>query len=89
MSIKRRQKRAAQAHSAKLADMLGGFYEFLARPVQPSDEEVRATFIRYDHCWRQYCSKKQLSKSAYDMFRIQVAQLWEQKKAKSQGENMN
>lgn len=89
MSIKRRQKRAAQVHSAKLVDMLGNFYEFLAQPIQPSEEEVRATFIRYDHNWRQYCSKKQLSKSAYDMFKIQVAQLWEQKKAKSQGENMN
>lgn len=85
MSIKRRQRREAQAHFAVLADVLGGFYEFLCQTPQPTDEEVRAQFIQRNHSWQQYCAKKQLNKSAYDMFKSEVAQLWAKRKAQNAG----
>ena len=83
MSINRRKSRAVQAHMAVLADMLGRFYEFLARRPQPTDGEVRAEFIQRDHSWKQYCAKKQLNKSASSMFNTQVALLWRRKMQKA------
>lgn len=84
MSIKRRQKRAIESHGAVLADMLGRFYEFLAKRPQPSDQEVRAEFIQRDHSWRSYCAKKQMNKSANSLFTEQVAQLWKRKMQKNE-----
>ena len=89
MSIKRRQRRAAQVHFAVLAEYLGRFYEFLSQAVQPSDDEVRDKFMYYNKLWHKYCAKKQLSISAYDSFTKQVAQLWERKKTKSADKIMN
>lgn len=80
MSIKRRQRRAAQSHFAVLADTLARFYEFLCKSPQPSNEEVRATFKQQEHSWKQYCVKKQLNPSAYTMFNKQVSQLWNRRK---------
>lgn len=89
MSIKRRQRREAQVHFAFLADVLGRFYEFLAKSPQPSDEEVRASFKQHDHIWKQYCAKKQLNASANDMFKFQVAQLWNRNKAQNSNQTAN
>lgn len=83
MSIKRRQRRQSQVHLAYLANVLGSFYEFLKRSPQPSDNEVRASFKRHDHIWKQYCVEKQLNKSANDLFIRQVALLWKAKQAKN------
>lgn len=85
MSIKRRQRRASQIHFAFLADQLGRFYEFLSKMPQPSDEEVRSEFKQREHCWKQYCAKKQLSKTAYSLFNEQVAQLWRKKQTQQPG----
>lgn len=84
MSIKRRQARAANKHFAVLAELLGGFYEFLGKKPQPTTEEVRADFIRRERNWKQYCAKKQLNESAKTLFNSQVSQLWNRKKSQNE-----
>lgn len=86
MKISRRQRRAQERASQKnfnvLAELLMGFYEFLERTPQPSDEEVREEFLTRERCWKRHCSNKQLSKQASLLFNQEVAQSWQRRYAK-------
>lgn len=83
MSITRRFRRAqlrkAEAHFDVLTNLLMGFYEFLESTPKPSDDEVRIRFINDEQRWKNYCSKKQLSKDASLMFNQEVSQSWEKR----------
>lgn len=83
MSIQRRLRRAqtrqAQANFDVLMELLMGFYEFLESTPKPTDEEVRMRFIKDEQRWKDYCSKKQLSKEASLLFNKEVSQSWEKR----------
>lgn len=77
--LRRAQLRKAEAHFNVLTDLLMGFYEFLESTPKPSDEEVRTRFINDEQRWKNYCSKKQLSKEASLMFNKEVSQSWKKR----------
>ncbi len=79
--IRREQDRQAQKHFMMLGDLLSDFYAFLASKPQPSDESVRAEFIKRDRKWRAYCSRFKLKDSASLLFNNEVAQSWKRKSA--------
>lgn len=77
--IRRAQVREAEANFKVLTDLLMDFYEFLESQPKPSDEEVRQRFINDEQRWKQYCTKKQLSKEASLLFNKEVSQSWEKR----------
>ena len=63
-------------HLTLLLALLTDFYEFLGSTPQPSDEQVRASFIAHDLKWRQHCTKNQLTPAASLLFNKQVSAEW-------------
>lgn len=59
-----------------LADLLGGFYEFLGEKVKPSDEEVRERFLKYKNSWFLYCDKQKLNNQIKDLFVLNIEKMW-------------
>jgi hypothetical protein len=80
MSIARNMRRKHKAehsqHLAKLANLLGDFYELLSSTPQPSDETIRSTFIKYNDNWQEYCRNHKLM-NADHLFVFNVRQAWE------------
>lgn len=76
MSYTRRQKREFSRHMNVLGEILSKFYEFLASPQKPNDEEVRSSFIYYQNIWIHYCNKKNLSDKMQEEFNHQVTEAW-------------
>lgn len=79
MSLERRHRRQIDRRkmvvTAKLANLLGYFYEFLGRADKPSDQEVRDMFTECDKNWRAYCRYNKLIKME-DLFVINVHEAW-------------
>ena len=80
MSIYRRNRRMNQKqvtkHLAKLSDLLGEFYTFLEQSPKPTDEEVRAKFVKLESRWKGYCKANELSDQASLMFNREVSEAW-------------
>lgn len=75
-NIRRRQRREGQAHLNVLATLLGNFYEFLSKQPQPTDEEVRETFISSNEKWKRYCKNHELMNMDH-LFVLNVKEAWE------------
>lgn len=73
---KRRAVKAFEPHLNVLANLLGTFYEFLARTPQPSDNEVREQFASSDKQWKEYCLSHQLMNTNH-LFVLNVRKAWE------------
>lgn len=67
-----------------LAELLGDYYEFLSKEEKPSDQEVRDRFIEANARWKKYCVQKSLTYQSQELFKINVAKMWEHNKQKSQ-----
>lgn len=86
--IRRENSRRAEKCMSFLAEILGGFYEFLEQKEKPSDEQVRSKFTSCDKQWKAYCRENQLTEKAYLLFNQEVAQSWKTRYAmKSQEQN--
>ena len=73
--IRRMQRKKEQQHLNMLAMLLGNFYEFLSKHPQPSNEELRATFISSDNKWKRYCTIHKLM-NADHLFVLNVKEAW-------------
>lgn len=82
MSYSRRLKRKKEAIGGKLVELLGSFYSFLESQPQPSDEQVRGTFLMHNYKWIETCIKNELGEESKNAFKIEVGKVWEQKKQK-------
>lgn len=80
----RQRKRLADKHFAKLGDLLSGFYQFLGKKPQPSNDEVRSMFIKYRTAWVNYATKHNLDENTKRQFQYQVGLVWN---AKAKTEN--
>ncbi|MGL5690379.1 MAG: hypothetical protein ACRDD8_06090 [Bacteroidales bacterium] len=69
---------------ALLAELIGGYYQFLSGTPQPSDEDVRSEFIRRRNKWMHYCRSNGLSAEAENAFTKEIKAAWEHKKTQSQ-----
>lgn len=76
MSSTRRQKREHNRHINVLGEILSRFYEFLAQPQKPNNEDVRCSFLHYQNLWIEYCKRKELSDKMKQEFNHQVSEAW-------------
>lgn len=60
------------------------FYAFLERSPQPSDQEVRETFIQKDQEWKSYCRQHQLNHNTSQWFNYEVGVSWRQRYGNAQ-----
>ena len=86
---RRQKERTVTKHMTVLGELLGRFYTFLEKQPQPSDDEVRAEFSRYDKVWRQHCLRHQLSPQASLLFNQEVALSWKNRYAKQDTQTQN
>ncbi len=74
--MRRANERESMRNIKVLGDILGEFYTFLEKTPKPSDEEVRAEFIRQDERWHRYCKSHKLTQEASLAFNNEVAVSW-------------
>lgn len=74
-NTRRMQRKKDQQHLNVLAILLGGFYEFLSKKPQPTDDEVRKTFITSRNKWERYCTTHKLM-NADHLFVLNVKEAW-------------
>lgn len=55
------------------------FYQLLDSKPKPSNQKVRAEFIRHESEWRLYCVTHRLGTRIADLFNANVSLAWEQK----------
>lgn len=79
---RRENERESQKHFLVLGELLADFYSFLESKPQPSDEEVRSTFIAKEQEWKRYCRKSNLNEKASLLFNNEVAMSWKTRYAK-------
>lgn len=82
--LRRENERESQKHFLVLGELLTDFYSFLESKSQPSDEEVRSTFIAKEKEWKRYCKKNNLNEKASLLFNNEVAMSWKTRYAKKQ-----
>ncbi len=66
-------------HKKTLNRHLKEFYQLLDSKPKPSNEKVRAEFIRHESEWRLYCAAHRLGARIADLFNANVSLAWEQK----------
>lgn len=81
--IRRQNQRQINKHFSKLGEMLTGFYCFLERKPQPTNEEVRSRFIKDEQEWKSYCRKHQLNSNTFNLFNYEVGKAWRTRYAAS------
>lgn len=86
MSDNRKAKRIADKSFAYLGDLLAHFYRFLAKQPQPTDDEVRAEFIRCRTLWSNFSVKHGLSEKTRQEFTRQVSLVWHREENTTENE---
>lgn len=72
-------KKEGKKHKKVLDKHLKEFFQLLDSKPQPSNEKVRAEFIRHESEWRVYCVTHGLGTRIADLFNANVSLAWEQK----------
>ena len=70
------KQKPGDRHLVFLLSLLTNFYDFLGSTPQPTDEQVRASFVAHELQWRRYCAKNQLNPAASLLFNKQVSAEW-------------
>lgn len=71
--------REIKKHKKALHRHLREFFELLDSRPQPSNEKVRAEFVRHEAEWRLYCTQNCLSARVAELFNANVSLEWEKK----------
>ena len=66
-------------HKKALDKHLSEFFKFLDSHPKPSDEKVRAEFVRHEAEWRLYCTQHRLNARVAELFNANVSLEWERK----------
>lgn len=69
----------SKKHKRVLDNHLKEFFRLLDSKPKPSDEKVRAEFIRHEAEWRAYCVQHRLGARLAELFNANVALEWERK----------
>lgn len=69
----------AKKHQKALRKHLGEFFKLLDSKPKPSDEKVRAEFVRHEAEWRLYCTRNRLNARVAELFNANVSLEWERK----------
>lgn len=72
-------QKEAKKHRKALNRHLKEFFGLLDSTPKPSDEKVRAEFVRHEAEWRLYCSQHRLSARVAELFNANVSLEWERK----------
>lgn len=72
-------QKAAKKHKKVLDRHLREFFNLLDSKPKPSDEKVRAEFVRHEAEWRFYCTQNRLHARVAELFNANVALEWERK----------
>lgn len=80
---KRIDKGVAKKHQRKLNTLLYGFFRLLDKRPKPTDEEVRAEFIKRETDWKAYCILNHLDVRTSLLFNAKVSYEWERKYVKN------
>lgn len=66
-------------HKKALNKHLSEFFNLLDSNPQPSNEKVRAEFVRHEAEWRMYCTQHRLDARVAELFNVNVSLEWERK----------
>lgn len=66
-------------HKKELNRHLQEFFQLLDSTPKPSDEKVRAEFIRHEAEWFAYCTQHRLGARLAELFNANVSLEWERK----------
>lgn len=72
-------KKEFKQHKKALDKHLREFFNLLDSQPKPSDEKVRAEFIRHEAEWRVYCAQHRLGARLAELFNANVSLEWERK----------
>lgn len=72
-------KKEARKHQKVLNTHLSEFFKLLDSKPKPSDEKVRAEFVRHEAEWRLYCTQNRLNAHVAELFNANVSLEWERK----------
>lgn len=72
-------RKEAKKHKKALNKHLSEFFKLLDSTPKPSDEKVRAEFVRHEAEWRLYCTKHRLNARVAELFNANVSLEWERK----------
>lgn len=72
-------QKEVKKHKKVLNKHLNEFYKLLNSKPQPSNEKVRAEFVKHEAEWRMYCAQHRLDARVSEMFNINVSLEWERK----------
>lgn len=72
-------KKEGKKHKKVLNKHLREFFQLLDSNPKPSNEKVRAEFIRHEAEWRLYSATHGLGARIADLFNANVSIAWEQK----------
>lgn len=72
-------KQEAKKHQKALNKHLREFFNLLDASPKPSDEKVRAEFVRHEAEWRLYCTQHRLHTRVAELFNANVSLEWERK----------
>lgn len=69
----------AKKHKNVLNKHLKEYFKLLDSKPKPSNQTVRAEFIKHESEWRLYCLTHRLGARIADLFNANVSLAWEQK----------
>lgn len=72
-------QKEAKKHKKALNKHLSEFFKLLDSKPQPSNEKVRAEFVRHEAEWRMYCTQHRLDARVAELFNANVSLEWERK----------